>query len=60
MVFSILEQLWFIPSIENPMRKLIGEALNKRLNTTNLTIAEMSQIVAERGLTFGQVFAMVE
>ena len=53
-VFSILQRL--VPSTGT----VFNEAINFRLNTTNLTIPEMAEVIAERNLTWGKVFAMPE
>ena len=36
------------------------QALNKRLNTTNRKMPELGAIMAERGMTMGDLLAMVE
>jgi len=53
--FAVLHNL--IPSGIN---SLIGEALNKRLGTTNLSLYDIAMKASEKNLTIGDLFAMVE
>lgn len=39
---------------------IMGEALNKRMNTTGLTLEQMGNLMQLRGLTIEDVFSMVE
>jgi len=39
---------------------IFNEAINFRLNTSNLTIPELAEVIAERNLTWGEVYAMPE
>jgi len=54
-VFEVLHHL--IPA---GIDSLVGEALNKRLNTTKLSISEMLIEIGKRGKTIGEVFSVVE
>jgi len=54
-VFSAIEH--FIPSASNEVYTL---AINMRMNTTNLTIPELAQVIYEAGLTFPDVYAIPE
>ncbi len=38
----------------------MGEAINKRLNTTGLSLEECANIMELRGLTIDDVFGIVE
>jgi len=55
-VFSLLDRM--IPG--SPTDRLYKEALNWRLGTKDLDLYQLKEVIAERGLTFGKVFAMVE
>jgi hypothetical protein len=46
-----------VPSLGN---KLFGEALNKRLDTKDLTVTETILLAAKRGISVGNLFAMPE
>jgi hypothetical protein len=37
-----------------------GEALNKRMGTTNLNLYEISNLMAERNMTLDDLFGIVE
>jgi hypothetical protein len=39
---------------------LVGEGLNKRLGTTNLTMIELSNEAAKRGMSLADVWAIKE
>jgi hypothetical protein len=54
-MFSYLERLW-----EMPINKILTQALNKRLNTTNRKLPEIGDIMASRGMTVGDLMAIVE
>lgn len=43
-----------------PINKILTQALNKRLNTTNRKIPEIGDIMASRGMTMGDLMAIVE
>jgi len=51
----MLERIW-----EYPMRRLVGEALNIRLNTTNLTLAQVADTLSWRNITLDEIFGMPE
>jgi len=53
-VFSILQGL--IPEVG----RVFNEAVNHRLNTTNLTIPQLAEVIHEKNLTFAKVLAMPE
>ena len=38
----------------------MGEALNKRLNTTNLNLYQIYNVLYDRGMTLDQLFAIPE
>lgn len=54
-MFSYLERLY-----EFPINKILTQALNKRLNTTNRKLSEIGEIMAARGMTAGDLMAMPE
>lgn len=54
-VFSILEK--FVPNVVDIF---LNQALNKRLKTDNLTLAEIAEVIYARNITFPQLVAMVE
>ncbi len=54
-MFSYLERLW-----EFPINKILTQALNKRLNTTNRKLPEIGDIMASRNMTMGDLMAIVE
>lgn len=54
-VFSIIEH--FAP---DAVKLIFTSALNKRLGTEGLNVSELSVVIAQRNLTFPEVFAMVE
>lgn len=54
-MFSYLERLW-----EYPINKIITQAFNKRLNTTDRKLAEIGEIMASRGMTAGDLMSIVE
>lgn len=39
---------------------LMGEALNKRMNTTGLSLEQMGNLMQLRNMTIDEVFGMVE
>lgn len=53
-MFSYLERLW-----EFPINRILTQALNKRLNTTNRKLPEIGEIMAKRGMTMGDLMAIV-
>ena len=54
-IFSIMEKI--DPSL---VKSFIGEALNFRLGTQNLTVAEIATYISERNMTFGELTAIPE
>lgn len=47
----------FIPAVP---KSLVGEAVNKRLGTNNLNLAQLYEVMYQRNLTVAQVFAIPE
>jgi len=54
-MFSYLERLW-----EFPINRILTQALNKRLGTENRKLDEIAYIMAQRGMTPGDLLAMPE
>ena len=54
-MFSYVQRLY-----QFPMNKILTQALNKRMNTTNRKISELGEIMAERGMSMGEVMAIPE
>ena len=54
-LFSCLERLY-----EFPINRILTQALNKRLGVENRKLDEIAVIIAERGLSMGDVMAMPE
>ena len=54
-MFSQLERTYAYPVV-----RVMGEAINKRLNTTGLSLEECANIMELRGLTIDDVFGIVE
>ena len=54
-MFSQLERTYAYP-----VARVMGEAINKRLNTTGLSLEECANIMELRGLTIDDVFGIVE
>ena len=54
-IFSIIEKV--DPAL---VKSFIGEALNHRLNTTNLTLEEIATVISKKNMTFGELFAIPE
>lgn len=54
-VFALLEN--FIP---DGIKSIVGEAMNKRLKTQNMNLYEVAVIAADKNLTIGQLFSIVE
>jgi len=52
-MFSYLERLY-----EFPINRILTQALNKRLNTTDRKLSEIGYIMAQKGLTFGDLLAI--
>jgi len=46
-LLSIIEKLYAVP-----IKMVVSQALNKRLGTTDLTIAEMAEILENKKMTF--------
>jgi len=54
-VFEMLEKV--LPKV---VTQFLGEALNKRLNTTDLKLADIALTATERGFTIDDLFVMPE
>jgi hypothetical protein len=54
-LFSYLERIW-----EFPIRRILTESLNKRLNTTNLKLADIAVEISDRNMTMADLMAMPE
>ncbi|MCQ2816260.1 MAG: hypothetical protein MJ252_03235 [archaeon] len=54
-LFTILEKIY-----EPLATKMLGEGVNLRLGTKNLTLAQATAVAARRGMTFEEVIAMPE
>ncbi len=54
-MFGYLERLW-----EAPIKKILTQALNKRLGTEGRKMEEIGYIMASKGMTFGDLLAMPE
>lgn len=55
MIFCFLERIW-----ATPVTSFLGEAMNMRLNTTDLSLPEIAVEAHKRGLRVKDLFAMVE
>lgn len=54
-MFSYLERLW-----DFPINRILTQAVNKRLGTTNRKLSELGYLMAERGMTVGDLMAIPE